>query len=903
VEFLIFIIAIVAIFMAWSGRNRVRDTEERLATIEEQLARLRGRAELQELSALAAARAPVGGAAPAPEQPVPDPEPAAEPTPEPARPQEPEPVGATAAPPPPPPVPPPPEPGRSFEERFGTQWVVWVGGVALALGGVFLVRYTIEQGLLGPKARTFLGALLAAALVAAGEWTRRNEIRTGFAQLPTAHIPSVLTAAGTTIAYATVYAAYALYGFLSPAVAFVLLGLVALATLAAALLHGPLLAGLGLIGAYVSPLLVSTTQPNYWALYLYLAIVTAAAFALARVRMWLGLAIAAIAFAALWMLAGLDDVRDDAIMAHAFHAAAQFALVAVLLVANFLYGPSAEPHRIEPLSSAGLGVFLFAAFLLVIARQQHGLALAAYTLLVVATIDIAWRTDAANAAVPAAAVMTAFVMADWAADFQYEHLIAPGGPVAGTVAEPAKRVVDVQLALGAGYAILFAAAGFFAQGRSEHKTAPMLWAASAVFAPVAILIALYYRIYGFERSIPFAAIALLLAAFYAVAAETLTKREERPGMSEAIALFAVGSVAALALALTLALEKGWLTVALALMVPGIAYVSVQRPLPLLRWLAAVVCVVVLLRIAWEPRIVGSDVGTTPIFNWLLYGYGVPALSFWVAGHLLRKHADDVPSRTIDSAAILFTVLLVFVEIRHYLTSGRIYREMRGLFEVALHVSTWLAMAIGLERLRQRTHNVVHDVGALVIAGLALFAIVFGLALFENPLVTGVPIRSRFVNLILAGYAVPAVLAIILALIARTTRPLAYRVVAVVTAVGLTILYLILQVRRLYHGVFLHIGPTTDAEQYTYSAVLLAYGVAVLLVGLFLRSQPARLVSAAVIILTVGKVFLYDLAGLTGIYRSLSFIGLGLALLGIGYLYQRLLFPPRPPDAPAAAAST
>src|SRR5262244_2676216 len=114
--------------------------------------------------------------------------------------------------------------------------------------------------------------------------------------LATAHIPSLLTAAGTTIAYADIWAAYELYQFLSPAVAFLLLGLVALATLAAALLHGPALAGLGLIGAYVTPTLVSTDAPNFWALYLYLAVVTAAAFALARLRLWAWLAITAVAF-------------------------------------------------------------------------------------------------------------------------------------------------------------------------------------------------------------------------------------------------------------------------------------------------------------------------------------------------------------------------------------------------------------------------------------------------------------------------------------------------------------------------------------------------------------------------------------------------------------------------------
>jgi uncharacterized membrane protein len=90
--------------------------------------------------------------------------------------------------------------------------------------------------------RIFLAGVFSALLIAAGEWARRNEIAAGIAAIPKQHIPSILTAAGTIAAYATVYAAFALYGFLSPAAAFVLLGLVALAILAAALLHGPALA-------------------------------------------------------------------------------------------------------------------------------------------------------------------------------------------------------------------------------------------------------------------------------------------------------------------------------------------------------------------------------------------------------------------------------------------------------------------------------------------------------------------------------------------------------------------------------------------------------------------------------------------------------------------------------------
>src|SRR5262249_7460597 len=155
----------------------------------------------------------------------------------------------------------------------------------------------------------------------------------------------------------------------------------------------------------------------------------------------------------------------------------------------------------------------------------------------------------------------------------------------------------------------------------------------------------------------------------ALATDALSGRSGEPSSEAASAIFATGSIASLALALSLGLEKGWLTVALALMVPGIAWVAEQRPLPALRLLAAAGTFGALGRIAWDPRIVGDAVGTRPIFNWLLYGYGIPAASFWLAGYLLRRNADDVPARIVDSAAILFTVLLIVMEANHYITGG------------------------------------------------------------------------------------------------------------------------------------------------------------------------------------------------------------------------------------------
>src|SRR5262249_11474467 len=267
------------------------------------------------------------------------------------------------------------------------------------------------------------------------------------------------------------------------------------------------------------------------------------------------------------------------------------------------------------------------------------------------------------------------------------------------------------------------------------------------------------------------------------------KRTPRPGSAGSGAIFATGCVASLSLALTMALEKGWLTIGLALMVPGVAWISLQRPLPALRLLAGVLVGLVLARVAWDPRIVGSVMQTTPIFNWILYGYGVPAAAFGLARCWLSQPADDGPARTCDAAALLFGVLLVSLEIRHYITGGDIYRVSTTLTEIALQVSAGLAIAIGLEWQRQRTRSVIHDVGALIIAALTVLAIVFGLGLVANPMLSPRPVGGAFFNLILLGYAIPSVLAVVLALMTRESRPRGYSIVAAIVAVALALAYL------------------------------------------------------------------------------------------------------------------
>jgi hypothetical protein len=153
---------------------------------------------------------------------------------------------------------------------------------------------------------------------------------------------------------------------------------------------------------------------------------------------------------------------------------------------------------------------------------------------------------------------------------------------------------------------------------------------------------------------------------------------------------------------------------------------------------------------------------------------------------------------VDAAAILFTVLLFVLEIRHLINNGDVLRQSAGLANLAAGRGR-ARHTIGLERLRLRTHSIVHDVGALIIAALTLAGIVFGLGIAKNPMVSGEAVGGPFINYILLGYGLTAVLAAALGLIVRGARPAAYSQCAAVVAVALAIAYLSLQIRTLYHG--------------------------------------------------------------------------------------------------------
>jgi len=75
-------------------------------------------------------------------------------------------------------------------------------------------------------------------------------------------------------------------------------------------------------------------------------------------------------------------------------------------------------------------------------------------------------------------------------------------------------------------------------------------------------------------------------------------------------------------------------------------------------------------------------------------------------------------------------------------------------------------------------------------------------------------------------------------------------------------------------------------QFSYSALFMLYGSALLAVGFLKRSAFLRWQALILIAATIAKVFLLDMSDLSSGLRILSFIGLGVLLLCVSYVYQR-----------------
>jgi uncharacterized membrane protein len=790
---------------------------------------------------------------------------------------------------------------EDLEKKLASRWLIWMGAVAISLAGVFLTAYAIEEGWLGPTTRIVLGFALGLGLTLAGEWVRRRPFEQAIATIRPDYVPLALSSAGIFTMYASIYVGSALYALYPPLFAFLLLAAIGLGAVALSLLQGWFVALVGLLGSFLTPLLVSSDTPSAWTLFPYLLAVLAASMAVVRYKAWWLLGFASLFGATAWCLYWLADVHappDTAVIGIYI-----LAVCTIFNLARFGYPQSQEPiaarqdiQRLHPGEQVGWAGFLAAAlmlFALVRVDNYGATALVALGAFALGSLWTARRNVAFDLVFVLAAVLAILLFASWhiVAIADTATWMAPEitdfGQSRGPILPPELQNYTVAAMLFSG---LFGVGGFAALWGVRRVA---IFAGTSAFVPVLLFAIAYWRFVEFGHDLRWAGIALVLALVALLAAGVIEKYRDREPLRVAIGLYAAAVVAFISLGLAMTLEEAWLTVALSLQLPALAWIHSRLKVDLLRAIAGIVAAIVLVRLVLNQNIYGYAIEKDALFNWILYGYGVPCVAFFWSARTFAKSANDVLVAVLETGALVFGVLLVSSEIRFWVT-GTLDISYESLLEQSLQSIAWLAIGYGLlargEQIRVSKVPVL-TAGAYILLILAAAQVLALQVALNNPLIWASTSVGRWpvLDLLFLAYLVPACFAFALVrpFNARGEGRLAN--IAGVVGLFLLLVFISLEVKHWFQGEYLSWRFVSDAENYAISAAWLVYALALLAGGIVFRRTALRYGSLAVLLITVVKVFLGDMGGMTGLYRVASFLGLGLCLVGIGYVYQRFVF--------------
>lgn len=744
-----------------------------------------------------------------------------------------------------------PKPPINLESLIGGSLPIWIGGAALVLAGFFLVRYSIESGLLGPATRTMLAALFGLVLIAASEAARRLP-----ATAEDPRVAQVLAGAGVASLYGTLYMAAALYHLITPLTAFVAVVLVTAAAMGLALRHGPPTAVMALIGGFVAPLVAGFDAAGVGPLLVYLALFTGALFGLAIHRGWGWLALAASIAGFAWinfLIAALHGRGEDLSSVGGF----TMLLAACGSAALPATGMRNPWLRLAPLVAGFVQLLALAPSL-----EFGALAWSFYLVLAAAALFLSWR-DALY--LPAALAALGFLLV-------LEAL---------ALWQPERSATPVAAAIAT---LLFAVPGHFLASRGRG------WAALALGGTAGPLLVAHACAPSLLAPWAWGMLELLAAAACAHLAWRRRGDADDPVLTAAS--LATGLLAALGLAQFL--PHAWLSLPLTLVLLGLAgWARVARApalftLPALPYLAALVA-------AAPPlvdlvQMIATSLGgdrlpllRLPALAELFRALALPTLA--LLGILIDPRQLGRARRVVGSVATGVAILLLYALAKQILAIGTLPRFVAlGFVERAL--LTQACLAAGWYLLRSRRLPSL----AAFLLGLGLVRLVWFDLLILNPAIEAQAVGT--IPLLNAATLHMALAAFWLWTLPKTQ---AWRTGAAL----LTIAAALALVRQATHGSILT-GPVRTLENGGYSAALLGIALFWLWRGITAAVYDLRIAGLALLTLVTFKVFLVDAAALDGLMRILSFLALGVALIGISWAYSRFLAAPAPEAPPAAA---
>jgi uncharacterized membrane protein len=754
----------------------------------------------------------------------------------------------------------------NVEQRLSGILYIAVGALAVVLAGWFLVRYSIESGLLSPTVRVFLAALLGAAALVTGEVLRSRS----------AGIARALVAAGVAILYGALYSAVRLYGMVSPGLGAVLGIALTAAAIGLSLRHGQPVAWLGLVGGAIMPLIVGTGPPDELMLFGYLALLSFGVLALLWKRGWWPLGYGVLALAIIWVAMWrieLDLAATARPYRGGFAAAYLLAMAAGFVVAE--WRRSAAEKGVPALAGVLLPIALAttaALMLLVLARHEQApvawLCLAGLGLASMALARLQPERHWLALIGPAASLLGVI---------QWWTRVGLGAPGVSTAA--AVGYMPTAIAFGCLWAV---AALACLRGAAR----PAFWAALSGATAIAFALAVVAALDRDDRVLG-GFVVLMIAGAYSATAFAFA-RQRQPGQEEAVGIVAITAAGFVALCFALVFVRQWLTIALALELAAVAWLASRFALPMLRHGCTALAAVVAVRLLLNPATFSYPLEPIPIINWILYTYGIAAGAFWVASHCLKLAREDALTMALDIGILVLLFMLLSLEVRSLFHPKDLGEGQMLFLERACLGMVWSGFALALLVLHRLSPRPVLA-WAWRVAGVLAAVLVIGVdVLAFNPLIVAADVGGTpILNGLIPAYGIPALIALACAAIARRIGDRPAAIAALACAVVLVFVSVSLEIRHLF-------GPALDrplagmsaGELYSYSATWLLFGAVLLVIGIVRRLDVLRYASALVLTVTAAKVFVIDTSGLPDLWRVVSFLGLGMVLLGLGYLYSR-----------------
>jgi uncharacterized membrane protein len=855
-EFLIVasVFAFLVYLVAKSASKRKH--EERLDKLESRLGHLEARQASIEADLLKARKSAASAGAETPSvSPLPKaaPEPP-KPPPLPAPEKKPSEISSPPAPPlrPAMRIPEPAAPaGPDLEQRIGTGWFSRVGAVVLLFGVAFFVKFSFEQGWVGPFQRILMGALWGLGMLAAGEYFYRR----GYSRLSQG-----LLGGGLGTLYVVIFSAFYFYHFLSHHAAFILMGAVTVGACVLSLRYKVLTAALlAALGGYLTPFLVKPQDtPFQPSLLGYLLVLCVGMLATALLGRWMSLAF-------------------------------------LSAVAGYLC-PIFMGLWKEPLFALLYLLALGLCHLIVAGRNGwRGFAAFAGFFLPFSTMALAWSLEEsfylfAFLLVLAAAELSLSYLKNWREHELLAWLVVYVPFALGLVFKNWDEGNRFYLSLG----FAAAAQGFLLCGhmlpslaqkmptRPQHLPAIFMTAFSFFGCALFLLDRRYPDLEGI--------FAVLVFAVYLAAAIAASRRS---GEDRLLSLAFLGlALVFLTLSVPLQLDFHWVSIAWSLLSVVLLALAWRTGERMLERAGAVLGWLTLSRVMLYESFQSPPPGAPPFFNGRFAAFAAAALAFFAGSWLLRRCA-------MARAEIHKTAPSAAAPSLYGLAGLAVLAVSMGLELDGVSISfAWLALGACAFAFGLWSRNEFFRLASFAVLAL----VICRLASFDSFLPAG---EEAFANARFALYVLMSVWCFAAAwLYAREHR----RGLFPESEAALWALYGFAAVFLLWLGANLEIasyfaalkaaepeaaGRWNMAKHMSYSLFWTVYAAALLAAGIRRRWAALRWGAFALFAVTLAKVMLVDISHLAQIYRIVSFLALGLILMAASWLYHRYgarLFP-------------